>query len=55
MKCKDCKRLLKENKKLKAVCLRESQVLKEALKRKNNKSMIAVVANSLEEYGKELK
>ncbi len=38
-----------ENKRLKALCLRESGVLKEALKRKNNKSMIAVVADSLEE------
>lgn len=35
---------------LKALCLRESKVLKEALTRKNNKSMIKVVANSLEEH-----
>jgi len=34
---------------LKALCLRESGVLKEALRRKHNKSMIAVVAGSLEE------
>jgi len=38
-----------ENKRLKALCWRESQVLKEALKRKNNKSMIAVVVSSLED------
>lgn len=42
-------KLQAENKRLKALCLRESKVLKEALKRKNNKSMIAVVAGSLEE------
>lgn len=38
-----------ENEQLKALCLRESLVLKEVLKRKHNKSMIAVVADSLEE------
>ncbi len=44
------KALQAENKLLKALCLRESMVLKEALSRpKNNKSMIAVVAASLEE------
>ncbi len=36
-----------ENERLRAICLRESEVLKEALKRKNSKSMIAVVAASL--------
>jgi len=41
--------LEKENERLKAICLRESGVLKEALKRKHNKSMIAVVASSLED------
>ena len=43
--------LFAENQQLKALCLRESKVLKEALKRKNNKSMIKVVAGSLEEHG----
>jgi len=43
------KQLQAENKKLKALCLRESGVIREALKRKNNKSMLKVVADSLEE------
>lgn len=50
--CKD-DALLKENDRLRALCWRESQVLKEALKRKNNKSMIKVVADSLEEQWSE--
>lgn len=41
-----------ENEQLRALCLRESQVLKEALNRKYNKSMIAVVADSLEEQAR---
>jgi hypothetical protein len=36
-----------ENDRLRGICLRESGVLYEALKRKNNKSMIKVVADSL--------
>ncbi len=39
-----------EIERLKAVCYRESGVLTEALKRKNNKSMIEVVADSLAEH-----
>ncbi len=43
-----------EVERLKGICLRESMVLQEALKRpKNNKSMIAVVAASLAEQAKE--
>jgi len=41
-----------ENKKLKALCLRESSVIREALKQKNNKSMLKVAADSLEEASK---
>lgn len=40
-----------QNDRLRALCWRESQALKEALKRKDNKSMIAVVADSLEAEG----
>lgn len=40
-----------ELERLRAICLRDSKVLKEALKRKYNKSMIAVVADALETEG----
>ena len=40
-----------ELKRLRAICLRDSGVLKEALKRKHNKSMIAVVADTLQIEG----
>ena len=40
-----------ELKRLRAICLRDSKVLKEALKRKHNKSMIAVVADTLQTEG----
>lgn len=40
-----------ELKRLKAICLRDSKVLKVALQRKHNKSLIAVVAATLEEEG----
>ena len=46
---KQIDRLEAENKRLRALCLRESGVLKEALNRKNNKSMIKVVSDSLAE------
>lgn len=38
---------LDEIERLKALCKRESWVLREAMKRKNNKSMIAAVADTL--------
>ncbi len=44
------KSLQEKIERLKAVCYRESGVLTEALKRKNNKSMIEVVADSLAEH-----
>ena len=40
-------KLEKEVEQLRALCYRESQVLKEALKRKHNKSMIEVVSMDL--------
>ena len=40
-----------ELKQLRAICLRGSRVLREALKRKNNKSMIEVVAGTLQTEG----
>ena len=42
-------RLVLKNEQLRALCLREALVLENALTRTNNKSMIAVVANSLKE------
>lgn len=42
---------LKQLKRLRAICLRDGRVLKTALQRKHNKSMIAVVADTLEEEG----
>lgn len=41
------RKLQAEVEKLKGICLRESMVLEEALKRKDNKSMIRVVIDSL--------
>ena len=40
-----------ELKRLRAICLRDSRVLREALKRKHNKSMIEVVADILQAEG----
>ena len=40
-----------ELKRLRMICLRDSRVLKEALKRKHNKSMIEVVADTLQAEG----
>ena len=40
-----------ELKRLRVICLRDNKVLKEALKRKHNKSMIKVVADTLQTEG----
>lgn len=40
-----------ELKRLRVICLRDSRVLRETLKRKHNKSMIEVVADTLQTEG----
>jgi len=56
-RCRELKQQLaaanKEIERLCAICQRESKVLCEALKRKNNKSMIKVVAGTLAEQAEQ--